>query len=137
MCCRYFSQGVDYYDHRVEPGLHDMAEGRAATSGYGPWETGARYRGNYSTTLFRDAAVARVEEAAASAAATATAMTLPQQAHESKATQATQAATPLFLWVAFQAVHRDNSSSPPEDALSDDNRAELASIKAKGVPQNR
>ena len=81
--------------------------------------------------------MARLEEAAASAAATATAMTLPQQAHESKATQATQAATPLFLWVAFQAVHRDNSSSPPEDALSDDNRAELASIKAKGVPQNR
>ena len=45
--------------------------------------------------------------------------------------------TPQFLWVAFQAVHRDNSSTPPSDLLTDDNRAELDDLKSHGLPQNR
>lgn len=123
----YMSQGVDYYSYQAatytvpgdatgeERALYDLLEG---THG-GEWGPARQYQGNYSTLLYRELATGALKKHAAT---------------QRKAIDL----RPLFLWVAFHAVHRDDSSTPPMDILNETQQAYLTMLgQLGGLPPNR
>jgi len=123
----YMSQGVDYYSYQAatytvpgdetgeERALYDLLEG---THG-GDWGPARQYQGNYSTLLYRELATGALKRHAAT---------------QHKASDL----RPLFLWVAFHAVHRDDSSTPPMDILNVTQQAYLTMLgQLDGLPPNR
>ena len=122
---------------------------------YGSWRTGVAYRGNYSTRLFGDKAVERITQhfsksnttdAAKTGGAPGSTTKGPADlggaddasAGDFEATGGDTAAQPLFMWIAFHAVHRDDDSEPPGSLLTEDQFTYLhQTLPSHGIATNR
>ena len=90
---------------------------------------GTKYRGNYSTTLYRDLATDAIKRHAAAMRGRDHTTTEDASPLSSQDSEYDSAIRPMFMWVAFHAVHRDDSSTPPDDAFSGLQQAYLTKLE--------
>ena len=101
-----------------------------SSTGFGQWKTGEVYQGNYTTHLFGEKAMEHLHAHFNGNGASTTGRSPAEQASEGlgdagvhatgdfAASGGDTAAQPLFMWIAFHAVHRDDDSEPPGHLLT-------------------